>query len=58
MAKEQYCIGCDSNRSLSGNNATYDIYCCHYILDTYKKRDCPSGEGCTHHTGRKEPQLE
>ena len=50
MAREQYCMGCDHYRSLSGNGNSDFTFCCHYILDKYKSRGCPFGEGCPHHT--------
>ena len=47
--KCEYCDGCKHYRSYSSGGHGTD-YGCHYMLDMYKSRGCPYGDGCPHHT--------
>ena len=46
--KCEYCDGCKHYRLFGGGRGSE---CgCHYLLDMYKHRDCPFGDGCKYHT--------
>jgi hypothetical protein len=49
---DHYCNGCDHWRGLHDHirNLYSTSLACLYILDTYKARGCPFGDGCPHHT--------
>ena len=45
------CIGCRHHRV---SNKLMNTHACLYILNTGKKRPCPSGKGCTVRESRRE----